>query len=722
MPRKFASLISASIFFSILHYAPCCNAETLPPINASLEQSRQISASDSAIPQIDQLAAGGTVLWSQGQSTPAILTSGTSILITGTGFGQGPDVDYSKIILGTSRVLERDLPMYQGSVELLKKLFYEQPVLFDEWQKEILSWTDTQIEFIVPWIASEGPLTIQVQKRIGANTAIQDPSALFSLWDPFTERITDPSFVHVSDVVSQLGPARISNSIPLSIVNPKFQTLVATGEQIYWSYEFNLAAVHHSAHLNWEKILNGQATDPTTGQPAVPEDLFGAIALNAGEVPYSITQPIYWDPFPAPNPIKPTLRAPLLSGYTSPTKYVGYVYSESIDPLWNYKGNWIGMTCASCHSQRITYEAAPGQMVSHVFPGLPNPKWSMKWAALGNLYGVQGNEPGIDGQSSAVDKTNLLFGMPSGTGEHTLIRPSNDTSMYENDHLFSPIAIPIITRHTPVRRALSHTELITGFEGSYIHSEEPDGAVGAMHSASLMALTAYMTTLDDNNGVLQSLGIYRWLQQNGHLDEVNGATEGQFMQSGPSSYPGLSAHIASGKQIYSNSCASCHANNFGTWTDENMLPVTQVGTYFSPTMYERKAQSVRTSILHNLFWVEPRGLLHDGHVKSLEDLVNADRCTEGSDLYNRYYTLNPNTFHIPKGNAAQENALRNQAYFVDVPWDKTNLYWDYQGMRQAFGPTEFGTSAPVSLPATPHPWCVPDNSQINDLVQYLLTL
>jgi len=70
------------------------------------------------------------------------------------------------------------------------------------------------------------------------------------------------------------------------------------------------------------------------------------------------------------------------------------------------------------------------------------------------------------------------------------------------DYQFSPITIPTVTNYMAIRRSLSHTESYVGFEGSYIHSEEPDGAQGSMDKASLQALTAYMTTLDQDDDLL----------------------------------------------------------------------------------------------------------------------------------------------------------------------------------------------------------------------------
>ena len=81
------------------------------------------------------------------------------------------------------------------------------------------------------------------------------------------------------------------------------------------------------------------------------------------------------------------------------------------------------------------------------------------------------------------------------------MRLRGEGSHTDNDYQFSPIAIPNVTSYMPIRRSLSHTESYVGFEGSYIHSEEPDGALGSMRAEDLQALTAYMTVLDENDDV-----------------------------------------------------------------------------------------------------------------------------------------------------------------------------------------------------------------------------
>src|SRR5262249_25496535 len=101
-------------------------------------------------------------------------------------------------------------------------------------------------------------------------------------------------------------------------------------------------------------------------------------------------------------------------------------------------------------------------------------------------------------------------------------------------YLFSPQVMPIITNHTPVRRALSRSELIDGFEGAYLHGEEPEGARGPMWSRSLQDLTLYVSTLHQDDELLRRIGMYRWLAHRGLsnlLTDADGrvVNEGKFV-------------------------------------------------------------------------------------------------------------------------------------------------------------------------------------------------
>lgn len=144
------------------------------------------------------------------------------------------------------------------------------------------------------------------------------------------------------------------------------------------------------------------------------------------------------------------------------------------------------------------------------------------------------------------------------------MRLSDEGSETDNDYQFSPIAIPNVTHYMGIRRSLSHTESYVGFEGSYIHSEEPDGATDSMLADSLKALTAYMTTLDGDDNDLRNVGLYRWLKHNGKLGAQTGngnLSEGSFVQNGWQRYPGVVAAVNNGKALFQRDCGSCHSDN-----------------------------------------------------------------------------------------------------------------------------------------------------------------
>ena len=75
-----------------------------------------------------------------------------------------------------------------------------------------------------------------------------------------------------------------------------------------------------------------------------------------------------------------------------------------------------------------------------------------------------------------------------------MIRVNGEGSSTDNDYQFSPHTIPNVTNYMSIRRSLSHTESYVGFEGSYIHAEEPDGATGSMYRYPLQALTALVSS------------------------------------------------------------------------------------------------------------------------------------------------------------------------------------------------------------------------------------
>jgi mono/diheme cytochrome c family protein len=71
-------------------------------------------------------------------------------------------------------------------------------------------------------------------------------------------------------------------------------------------------------------------------------------------------------------------------------------------------------------------------------------------------------------------------------------------------------------------------------------------------------------------------------------------------------FPSLAGRLVHGAQLFKGSCARCHsADNAGLWTNEDMHPISAgggrepTGRFFSPTVSQRRTQSIRATILEN---------------------------------------------------------------------------------------------------------------------------
>ncbi|HET8704815.1 MAG TPA: hypothetical protein VFM46_00825, partial [Pseudomonadales bacterium] len=142
--------------------------ETACAFDASREAARQASAASHPVPHISAVLVNGAQVWSEAAPFGAIsLAPGDQVTLQGSGFGAGPDIDFSKIMIGNSRVLETDLSMYVQKLDIFTQVNYELNQTKTTWDKNILDWNDTQLSFTVPVHVSKGPLWIQTQKRTG---------------------------------------------------------------------------------------------------------------------------------------------------------------------------------------------------------------------------------------------------------------------------------------------------------------------------------------------------------------------------------------------------------------------------------------------------------------------------------------------------------------------------------------------------------------------------
>jgi hypothetical protein len=151
------------------------------------------------------MLVNGVQVWTAGSSAVPTIKPGDTITLRGTGFGQGTDIDFSKIMIGNSRVLETDLSMYKQMLDIINEVNYEIPIKHSSWPKDVQSWTDTEVKFKVPVHASAGPIHLQVQKRIGRMGSLTKPGQAHNVIDAQTKRITDDFYSHKCDVVSELS-------------------------------------------------------------------------------------------------------------------------------------------------------------------------------------------------------------------------------------------------------------------------------------------------------------------------------------------------------------------------------------------------------------------------------------------------------------------------------------------------------------------------------------
>lgn len=763
LPRL--GLLALAVQALCAHAAPNFpDQEVVCSFNGAREQQRAASAQNFAQPVVQQMLVNGALVWTAGSNATPTLKPGDTVTLKGSGFGAGTDIDFSKIMIGNSRVLETDLTMYEQKLDILASANYETGKVTSQWPRDVLAWSDSQVEFRVPAHASKGPLKLQVQKRTGYHLSLRKPGQPHNVIDAQLQRLEAPANPNCDIVSTLTDDTRAIAPINVNVNNASFAEMVKLGRQIFWSYDYGLGVAHKFKSLDWDKIFSGKAIDPYTRKAADPTLLFGAHKTVAGQVPDEAIADVSFDPYPQESPIPGFLLVDkqLTAGKTSNSGWVGYRYAESSHPLLG-RGKWIGFNCASCHGYKISYGKGANS-ITKVFPGLPNPLWTQRWTVLGDkttdttatFAYIVDNEPGPSWSTGTkkVDKTPLLYLMPGGATESTLTRKAGEGTQYDNDYVFAPMVIPNVTNHLPIRRSLSHTESYVGFEGSYVHAQEPEGAMGSMDQKSLKALTAYMSVLDQDDDDLRNVGLFRWLKANGRLSQTGSSatTEGAFVQKTWQQYPGVAGAVAQGKAAFDQACASCHSDKLGANTNEKMMPLSEVGRFFAPSDFQYKQQSIRVTFLRNLYWVQSRGLLTDGHVRNLEDLVSPARCTEGSALYNQYYTLHAparpalgspdqptvfpdlnrkgDVFRVYKAKKknifdttsdARNLFVERHKYFVSVPWDAGHYYWDYQKLRREFGP-EIGAPGPIGLPASPHPWCAKSSNDVSNLVQYLLTL
>lgn len=198
--------------------------EAVCSYNAGREVQRGASALSFPTPVATSMLVNGVLVWSTASTTVPTVKPGDTITLRGSGFGAGPDIDFSKIMIGNSRILETDLKMYNQMLDIIAQVNYETMVTHSSWNKDVVSWTDTQVQFKVPLHASKGPIRLQVQKRTGYLNSLLRPGQPHNVIDAQTKRIANDLglFKHKCDVVSTLS-AETKAIAPINVTVSKKQ-------------------------------------------------------------------------------------------------------------------------------------------------------------------------------------------------------------------------------------------------------------------------------------------------------------------------------------------------------------------------------------------------------------------------------------------------------------------------------------------------------------------
>src|SRR5690606_40756952 len=80
-------------------------------------------------------SVNGNTAWTAGAGGVPLLTPGDEITLTGSGFGAGTDIDFSKIMIGNTRILETDLKMYKQLLAINDQVNFETDEQIDSWPK-----------------------------------------------------------------------------------------------------------------------------------------------------------------------------------------------------------------------------------------------------------------------------------------------------------------------------------------------------------------------------------------------------------------------------------------------------------------------------------------------------------------------------------------------------------------------------------------------------------
>lgn len=164
--KRGLALAASLLWLPAVHAAPSFpEQEEVCSFDAGREVSRTLSALNFPTPVASSMLVNGVQVWTAGPTAVPTIKPGDVVTLRGSGFGSGTDVDFSKIMIGNSRILETDLKMYNQMLDIVAQVNYETSFTHSTWPnatnhmpiRRSLSHTESYVGFEGSYIHSEEP-------------------------------------------------------------------------------------------------------------------------------------------------------------------------------------------------------------------------------------------------------------------------------------------------------------------------------------------------------------------------------------------------------------------------------------------------------------------------------------------------------------------------------------------------------------------------------------
>lgn len=743
-----------------------------------------VHAGDGDRPRITRVTVNGKVAWEQrdGRVTVDALEgrAGDTVVVEGAGFGPDAAVHYSNVTINRAAPVKADLEHHRARFDYLKfRQWADLAVVQEVEPRELLSWTDSRIEFRIPLYATTGDLIVTRQEIIGTRKSLRDGGG---------ELRYDPEYVVRGTTPGQAGPPRPAvveidppvDSRPLRFTVLGQEENIRLGRELFFFWPQYSQVAYALTDARADKLAEGTLTD-LDGNPLGAEELGWLAWADTG--PYADRpaargagapkRPVGTDgPDAKPVPDAGARRAGRIVrtlGPTAPSEPVTFrgVYRNMLYPVWqrapevlprvdirSEAGDWIGLvrtefhnvldgsidkawgvTCAACHTAAVEYPTIRGR-VREIVPGLPNFRMDFHRGFQHVRYNATGGK----------DRRRLVTAIGPGMLDFS--------SAHEDDGLFNPVVIGSHFGREGLPR-LSTGGLEGGIHHrnnmAYIHH-------GGLGRPTLKQSIALQTYINSTQGELES---WRRVGLFNHLEEVAAraraapagvpaAVAPAWIPEAPAElrevaaevarhdrlpdlltadltaagngFPKLTAAWQEGRRAFRGACAKCHADSLGLHTGRDIVPFTRIGSHLPPSDRMLKTEGVRVAPLSHLHHKQTVGYLHDGHVRSLDALLDPARGQAGSPLHQAHYAVGPQSRRVRADTPEQVAAVEQVGVFRPDPADATGKTWvyDYDLHRGRFGLREYGRK--VDLPPVPHPFYIEDPATRWRVVLYLKSL